>query len=180
MKHKFFLLYTWFVRVVTFFFPDAPIFMRFRGWLYSFAMKQCGKNFQVSSTTILLGVERLSAGNDVYIAHNVVVNARAEIMLESQVMVGFNSVLVASNHTFCRGTFRFSQSTGEPIVVGMGSWIAANVTVVSGGVIPESTLIAANSVVVGKLDKPGIYGGIPAKYIGSLETSKLFMGAGND
>ena len=48
MKHRLLLLYSWLVKTVLFFFPDVPLIMRFRGFLYGLGMPSCGSNFQVA------------------------------------------------------------------------------------------------------------------------------------
>lgn len=165
MFHKFSLIWGWFVWLATFFIPDFPLSMRFRGWLYSFAMKECGKNFQVASSCRILGLDTLSVGDDVYCAPNVCISGGGEIRLSSEVMIGIGSVVVAGNHTMIHGSYRFGVRMEKSIYVGRGSWVSANCTVLGGAYIPESTLIAANAAVVGRLDEAGIWGGVPAKLL---------------
>ena len=57
MKHKFLLLYSWFVRTIMYFLPDIPFIMRFRGFLYGVGMKKCGKDFQVTHNAIIKELE---------------------------------------------------------------------------------------------------------------------------
>ncbi len=87
MSHKIGLIYSWFVRTILFFLPDIPLFMRFRGWCYSLAMKKTGKNFQVSANTILKGLPEFEVGANVYLAPGVIINAATKIKLEDEVML---------------------------------------------------------------------------------------------
>jgi acetyltransferase-like isoleucine patch superfamily enzyme len=163
--HKLLLLYTWFVRTILYFLPDQPVIMAFRGKLYSFAMKKCGNNFQVSSNTILRNLRKISVGNNVYLAPNVVVNAIDDIILEKDVMIGFNSVIVSGNHTRLNNSFRFGKSLKEKIIIKEGSWVGANCTVIAGSIIPPSSVLAANSCIKDKYVVSGVYAGNLAKLI---------------
>ena len=165
MKKRLNFLYSWFVWGVTFFFPDAPTIMRFRGWLYSFFMPSCGKNFQVASSVRILGLANLSVGENVFLATGVVINARERITLHDEVLIGINTLLVSSNHTKKNGSYRFGKPTGSPIIIGQGTWIAGNVVVGAGATIPHSSLIGANSYVNKKLTAVGLYAGSPVRLI---------------
>jgi acetyltransferase-like isoleucine patch superfamily enzyme len=170
MKHKFCLLYSWFVRTILIVAPDVPIIMRFRGWLYSIVMKECGRDFQVSSTTIIKNLENFSCGKNVYLAPFVVVNAVGLISLKNEVMIGFGSALISGNHTMINGSFRYGASSIKSIEIGTGAWIGANCTLVAGAVLPDSSLLAANSV-YSKTDQDAfsIFGGVPANRIASVK-----------
>jgi maltose O-acetyltransferase len=142
--------------------------MSLRGKLYALGMKKAGKNFQVSSSTIIKGLENLTVGNNVYLAPNIVVNVIDEIIIDDEVMIGFNSVVVSGNHTMINGSFRFGKSEKKPIIVNKGTWIGANCTILAGANIPKSSIIAANSSVGKCFYRSGIYGGSPAKFIKEL------------
>ncbi|MGI2216182.1 acyltransferase [Shewanella baltica] len=165
MKHKFCLLYTWFVRTFLILLPDQPLIMRFRGWCYSQVMPQCGRDFQVSASTLLRNLENISVGNHVYLAPNVIINAIAMVKLGNEVMVGFNSVIVSGNHTRIEMSYRFGKSKVNDILIGSGTWVAANCTVIAGAIIGDGCLVAANSAISGDCSSHGIYAGVPARKI---------------
>jgi acetyltransferase-like isoleucine patch superfamily enzyme len=165
MFHKISLMYSWFIWLFTFPFPDIPILMRIRGRLYSFVMKNSGRNFQVSSGARLFSLKNLTVGDDVFIATNVVVNSGCSVIIESQVMLGIGVVVVSGNHTLKGGSYRFGEMQRIPVKIGYGSWIGANSTLVAGSEVPQGSLIAANSVVTKKLKITGVYGGVPAKLL---------------
>lgn len=162
------IIYSWFVRTITLLLPNMPIFMRFRGFLYSLMMKKCGKNFQPSATVIFNSLAGLSVGNNVYIAHNVVVIG-TDITIEDEVLIGPNCVISGGNHTFSNGSYRFGKSQMIPVVIRKGSWIAGNCTVTGGSILPAQSVLAAGAV----LNKPmeqerSLYAGTPAKLIKAL------------
>lgn len=140
--------------------------MLFRGWLYSFMMKSCGKDFQVASSVIINSLAGLEVGNHVYIAHNNVLIGTS-IKIGDKVIVGPNCVFSSGNHTFLEDSFRYGKSDSKSVVIEEGSWVAANCSVVAGAKLPKQSLLAAGAV----LNKPmqeerSIYGGVPARKIG--------------
>lgn len=72
--------------------------MRFRGWLYSLGMASCGKNFQVTHSAILNGLDNMFVGKDVYIANfgNFICND--PIYIGDGVLFGPSVVMSSGNH----------------------------------------------------------------------------------
>lgn len=165
MFHKFSLIWSWFVWMITRIIPDFPLSMRFRGWLYSFGMHSSGKNFQVASSCRLISMDTLRVGENVYFASNVIVNGGGKINIANEVMIGIGCVIVSGNHTISDGSYRWGARRESPITIGSGSWLGANTVLVAGSVVPKSTLIAAGAVVTNVLIQPGVYGGVPARLL---------------
>ncbi|AFM27196.1 acyltransferase [Desulfomonile tiedjei] len=163
--NKILIMYSWFVFVMTFWMPDIPHIMRFRGWLLGLAMNRKGKNFQVSNAAIIRGLENLSVGNDVYCASGVVILAARDIRIDDEVMVAFHSVIIDGNHRSQAGSYRFGRSIRKPVRIGRGTWIGANCTICPGVSIGSNVAIAANSAVVEDLPSDVTAGGVPARVI---------------
>lgn len=141
------LFYSYIIRTSLIALPDIPFIMRFRGWLYSFFMRECGKNFQVSSTSVIRGLQNISVGENVYLAPNCYLLSRESIVIEDEVMVAINSVIVDCNHGFNNGSYRFSRGKQKKITIGKGTWIAANCVVTSGVSIGNGCVIGAGCTV---------------------------------
>jgi maltose O-acetyltransferase len=172
VKLRISILYSWFIRIITFWLPDHPVFMRFRGWLYSAMMNRCGCDFQVASTVILNSLAGLKTGNHVYIAYNTVIIG-TDITIEDEVIIGPNCVISGGNHTFAGKSFRFATSMSSPVILSKGSWMAGNCSIVAGSVLPPCSILAAGSVLTCKQDKSyGVYAGIPARYIKEINVKK--------
>ena len=167
MKHKVLLLYAWLVRTILFFLPDIPLCMRFRGWLYGFGMKQCGKNFQIAHSAIINGLDLCIIGRDVYIANGCNLMLNGEMTICDEVILGPGVLVSSGNHLFDGKSFRFAESKKEKVIIGKGSWIGGNSTVLGGANVPQCSVIGAGSVVTKKScqNEEGIYGGVPAKLI---------------
>lgn len=59
-----------------------------------------------------------------------------------------------------------------PVRIGDHVWIAAKVTVTRGVEIAEHAVVGANAVVTRSLTERGVYAGVPARLIGSLERNE--------
>nr|WP_067063835.1 acyltransferase [Mucilaginibacter sp. L294] len=164
MKAKSSILYSWLVRTITYFLPNIPLFMRLRGFLYSFMMNGCGKDFQVASSVVLNPLSGLTVGNNVYIAHNTVVIGLA-VEINDEVLIGPNCTISSGNHVFSNKSYRFGKSTIEPVKIMSGSWVAGNCTIVGGGVLPARSILAAGSVLNKRFEQDNsLYAGAPAMF----------------
>ena len=167
MKHKISILYSWFVRSLTYFLPNIPVFMRFRGFLYALMMKKCGKNFQVTSSTIINSLAGFEVGDNVYIGPNTVIIA-IDIKIENEVLIGPNCVISGGNHTFLGKSFRFGKSERGTVLISEGSWIAGNCTITSNSILPPRSILAAGAVLTKKFtESDSIFAGTPACFIKS-------------
>ncbi|PRP66921.1 acyltransferase [Nonlabens agnitus] len=165
MKLRLSILYSWFVRSMTFFLPNLPIIMRFRGFLYSLMMEECGEDFQVTSSAIINSLSGLKLKNNVYIGPNTVIIG-TDITIEDEVLIGPNCVISGGNHSFFNGSFRFAPSISKPVIIQKGSWVAANCTITAGSVLPYRSILAAGAVLSTNYHVgDALYGGVPAKYI---------------
>ena len=109
-------------------------------------------------------------GDRVKLNFNVHINACCGglVRLGSDVLIGPNAVLRASDHRFAdpsRPIARQGHSAGQ-IIVGDDVWIAANVTVVGGVEIGRGAVVAAGAVVTANVEPYTIVGGVPARIIG--------------
>jgi len=167
MKHQLTLLYYWLVRTLLYFLPDHHIFMRLRGWLYSFAMPHAGRNFQVAHNVVLVSAEGLTVGDNVYLAHGCVIIADRDVTIGNDVMFGPMCLLACGNHVQKDGSYRWSEDVYAPIAIGDGSWVGGSSVLVPGAHLPAKSVLAANSTLTKDFsnEKAGIYAGSPAKRI---------------
>lgn len=170
MSHKLKLLYSWFVYSIMFIMPDIPIIMRCRGFFYGLGMIKCGKNFQVTHSVILNTLEKISIGDNVYIANYSQLLANGKIEIKDNVLIGPNVIISSGNHKYEKGKIS-KTSYQQNVIINENSWISANCTIVGGGSLPIGSILAANSVCNEKLKNlppNSLYGGVPAKYIKHL------------
>lgn len=142
--------------------------MRVRGYLYGLGMKSCGKDFQVAHNTILNSLELFSIGDHVFVANSCIFIGNGEITIGDEVLFGPNVVISSGNHVFDSKSFRFAQSSKAKVQIGKYSWVGANSTIVAGAILPDSSILAANSALINlkvELTPKALYGGVPAKFI---------------
>lgn len=139
-----------------------PFVMRVRGWLFSFGLRDCGKNLQVGANVMLRGLENISVGDDVYFAPGTVLLAGKSVTIGDGVQLAFYSVVTDGNHTIIDGSYRFGPRAESDVVISKGTWIGAHSTVVAGVYIGEGVLVGANSVVTRNLPSHCFAAGVPA------------------
>jgi acetyltransferase-like isoleucine patch superfamily enzyme len=126
---------------------------------------------------LILGnhIEMISKGK-LEIGTNLSMSEYSRIVAHQQITIG-NKVTIARfvsildhDHRFERknGSIEMEGYTMAPVKIGNQVWIGDKVTILAGTEIGSNVIIAANSVVRGKLDGNAIYGGIPAKKLKDL------------
>lgn len=114
---------------------------------------------------------------DLIIGENSIINSGCVLYTGNGINIGQN-VAVAANCTFApvnheyrlKNTLIMKQGFRESkggIIVGNDVWIGANCVILDGVEIGDGSVIAAGSIVRGKLDEYGIYAGFPLVKIGS-------------
>lgn len=162
MRARISILYSWFVKMITYFLPNIPILMRFRGFLYSLMMEHCGRDFQVASSATLGTLSGLKVGSHVYIAHNVVVLG-SDIEIKDEVLIGPNCVIASGNHKRTGNSFRFGGYQKGKVSIGRGCWVAANCSILAGSGLPDGSVLAAGSVLTKSfINSDYVYAGMPA------------------
>ena len=93
------------------------------------------------------------------------------IRIGDAVLIAANCTLAPTNHEFGDTTRRIRDQGFQPsrggIVIGDDVWLGANVVVLDGAVIGQGCVVAAGSVVRGKLEPYSIYAGAPAQRVGA-------------
>ncbi|HVX01391.1 MAG TPA: acyltransferase [Candidatus Babeliaceae bacterium] len=139
-----------------------------RGLLYRPFLRRCGRNFQVGLGARLESVRCIEVGHNVYIGPDSwVCGIRGGIVFEDEVMLGPKVCMVSSNHSIKDKSFRFGPGIGKKIIIGRGTWIAANALIMAGVTIGECCLVAAGAVVTKDVEPFSIVAGVPARKIGS-------------
>ena len=94
--------------------------------------------------------------------------SRKSIVIGENTLVGENVKIYDNDHKIINGTVSKNEYSTEPIVIGEGCWLANDVHILKGSVLPCNTVIAAKGLVNRVLSVSGIYAGIPAVYKKSL------------
>ena len=140
--------------------------MRFRGFLYGLPMKKCGKDFQVTHNAIVREVNNMVMGSHCFVGNGVVLMGSGTIEIGDNVMIAPHSVIVSGNHTSLFGAYKKGPIDAGQVKIKSGSWIAANCTVAKGAVLPEDSVLCANSFLNKAYSTAhSVYGGVPAGLI---------------
>lgn len=111
---------------------------------------------------------KFQSGHSCMFSYNSVLTCHCEIRLGDNVLIGENVSIRDSMHDTTATNYRIAQDITRPIVIGNNVWIGKGSIVLPGSIIPDNTIVGALSLVKGELKAGYIYGGVPAKVIGSL------------
>tara|TARA_Y100000589_G_scaffold271081_2_gene263574 strand:- start:411 stop:935 length:525 start_codon:yes stop_codon:yes gene_type:complete len=158
-----------FIQIITIFLPDFIIFMKFRGFMSSFFVKKCGKNFMLGRDITFYNPQNLYLGDNVYISKGTWINSYKKINIGNEVLIAPNVVIASAKHTYTNQSFRNGKPIGEQIEIMDGSWIGANSVITAGSRIGKGCFISPCSMISGKVNDNNMIGGNPAKYIKPLK-----------
>jgi len=166
--NKFYRLfrYDWpmhFVLLFTNWLPDNILFLRLRGILAKHFFKKCGKNLLIGRNNVFYASYDISIGDNVYIAYGNWFNGSGGISIGDEVIFGPKSIIVTSNHTLKEGSFRYGAPIIKPIVIGKGTWIGGNCSILAGVIIGSCSVIGSNSVVNKNIPDNVLAAGNPAE-----------------
>lgn len=91
--------------------------------------------------------EHIFAEHGLFLNHNVTILDGARVSFGSNVLVGPNTVIAATNHHMDMQERQRGLCKSKAINIGTGVWIGANVTVLAGVTIGEGAVIGAGAVV---------------------------------
>jgi acetyltransferase-like isoleucine patch superfamily enzyme len=124
-------------------------------------------------STVDGGVIRI--GDSCAFADSVVIIAARSIVIEPRAVFGRNVQIYDHSHGLDPDLpigFGYQELTGiEPVVVGEGSWIGANVVILPGVAIGRRAVVGANSVVREDVRDRVVVVGAPAREVRELDRS---------
>lgn len=112
-------------------------------------------------------------GKNITVGENVFVNAcchfqdHGGVTLGDGCQIGHNVVFATLNHELAPEKRAITYPA--PIVLGKNVWVGSNATILQGVTIGDNAVIAAGAVVTKDVAANTIVGGVPAKFIKSLD-----------
>lgn len=161
----------YFIQLFCSFLPNHGIIHRVRGFLISPFFKKCGKNFILASGVIIQNPQNIIIGNNVYIAHNVWINADSMLQISDGVVIGPFTVIATTKHLFKNGKVSLD-TTSRSISINEGVWIASHVVLTDGITVGKGSIIAAGAIVTKDIEANSLCGGVPAKVISKLNENQ--------
>ena len=128
-----------------------------------------GRGVMVAPGAIIRVHDKNSIGKNVFFGLYCYINGN--VIIGDDVLIGPHCSVTAGHHKFDPTTQSFSAREQDdlPVVIGGGSWLAANVTVTAGVRIGRANLICAGAVVTRDTPDYAIMAGIPARQAGHIE-----------
>ncbi|MDN5928747.1 MAG: acyltransferase [Hyphomicrobiales bacterium] len=115
------------------------------------------------------GVGDVVIGENSYINSGCVLYSGNGIRIGRDVLIAANCTLAATNHAFDRSDLPIRLQGFQPsrggIVIEDNVWIGANSVLLDGTVVETGCVVAAGSVLRGRLKAGHLYGGTPARLI---------------
>ena len=112
----------------------------------------------------------LAMGAGSFVNRNCYLDLAAPVVLGDQVTIGHGTTLVTTRHDIGPTGRRCAGHTAEPIHIGDGAWLGANVTVLAGVTIGNGAVVAAGALVARDVAANTLVAGVPARVLRSLES----------
>lgn len=146
-----------------------PWSCRLRQKLLSFLGNRFGEGTVVWGGSYF-GGGKLTTGTHCFINRSCHFDFNESITLGNHVVVGHHVTFITAEHQIGDATRRAGPLLGKPIVVGAGTWIGANATLLPGVVIGCGAVVGAGAVVTKDVPSHVVVAGVPAKVLRRLET----------
>lgn len=142
---------------------------------YRRAMRHCGHNVRLRpSRSDIKGLRNLSVGDSTSIPKGAVIYCtEAPCTIGRKVLFGPRPTIITGDHrTDLVGRHIADVTVGEklpgndqPVTIGDGVWVGANVTILKGVTIGRGSVVAAGAVVTRSCPPYSIIGGVPARVL---------------
>ena len=139
-------------------------------------LKNMGEGVTISTNVKIICPQRISLGDEVGIANNVILDGRGGLIIDDYSIIGFESVLITSTHNHQEHN-KYIRNQGmfhAPIKIGKDVWIGARSVVFPGVKVNNGAIVGACSLVNKDVDQNAIVGGIPAKFIKNRRNENLY------
>lgn len=164
-KYIYYVLIPEIIMGLTIIFPNKKEANRIRGILLSPFFLKSGKNIQIAKGVRFIQINKMKLGDNVYIAHDVWINATGGLEIESDVIISPKVVIATTKHVYENNIISNKKSEVDKIIIKRGSWIASNSVLTKGIVIGKGVIVGACSSVTKSIPDYCFAGGVPAKII---------------
>jgi acetyltransferase-like isoleucine patch superfamily enzyme len=117
--------------------------------------------------------ERLEVGDDCYFGRELFLDLQDKIIIEDQVTIS-HRVMILTHTDAGTSPLRdeFIPTAQGPVIIRRGAYIGANVTILQGVEIGESSIVGAGAVVTRSVAPASVVAGVPAKTIKTLNLER--------
>lgn len=107
---------------------------------------------------------------DCFLANcNVTILDIREVRIGNNVMIGPGTLITTVNHPLSPKARREHIGIASPVTIGNDVWIGGNCTILPGVTIGDNVVVAAGAVVTEDVPANCVVGGVPARFIKSIE-----------
>ena len=145
---------------------------KIREILYKASGVIIGKHSRILLGTRVMWPEGIIIGNHTIVNEDCVLDGRGGLTIGDNTSVSIGSMILTGTHVVNSDEY---DSIQLPVVIGDNVWLCARAIILPGSSIEEFSVIAAGAVFKGKSRPKKIYGGVPAKEIGTRDISKRYM-----
>ena len=117
--------------------------------------------------------EKLEVGDDCYFGRELFLDLQDKIVIEDQVTIS-HRVMILTHTDAGTSPLRdeFIATAQAPVIIRRGAYIGANVTILQGVEIGESSVVGAGAVVTRSVAPASIVVGVPAKAVNTLNVQQ--------
>ena len=117
----------------------------------------------------------LSVGNDCYFGRELFLDLQDRVEIEDQVTISHRVMILTHTDAGTSPLKDIAIPTSQaPVIIRRGAYIGANVTILEGVEIGESSIVGAGAVVTRSIPRGTVAVGVPAKPIRSVQPAKLY------
>lgn len=138
--------------------------------IWNWADVQIEDNARLVSSVRIYTNGPVSIGKNSFIGHEtLIVGGDAAITIGNDCSIGPRCMLVTGTHDITPEENSIAGAgKSEPITIGNGVWLGANVTIIAGTTIADKSILAAGAVANKDTETRSISAGVPAKKIKQL------------
>ncbi len=131
------------------------------------------RHLEVLSGLRITGEGRLTIGDCSFLNQECLIDTAGDVTIGRNVALANRVSLLTSDHETGDPRARAGTRVLRPIVIGDGSWLGANVTVLGGVTIGAGAVVAAGSVVRADVPPNTLWAGVPARLIRALPAGEV-------
>lgn len=132
----------------------------------------CFRSFRLRQRIVVNQDATLKIGDNVFVNDGVVICATLSISLGNNVKVGDMTYIYDSDFHEVSSSDQVRQAQ---VKIGNNVWIAANCMILAGCEIGDHSVVAAGSVVAGRIPPKCLVAGVPARVIKKLEVEDSWV-----
>jgi len=118
---------------------------------------------------VWIGSKKIVIGRGTFINTGCMFSTHSLITIGENCALGMRVLIFTGSHEIGSSQRRAGKFVSQPVTIGDGAWIGANVSILPGVTIGQGAIIATGAVVTADCEPNAVYGGVPARKIRDLD-----------